>query len=413
MANKTMALRMRVTFLLLLLALAARPAFPAAAPAEVLAGIDVLEQNGYRELKDKSVGLITNQTGVDRRGRTTVTVLANAPGVELKALFSPEHGFAGTLEQESIESGMYILPGGRKIPLYSLYGSTRAPTADMLKGLDALVFDIQDIGARFYTYSTTMAMALEAAKKANIEFFVLDRPNPIGGTAVEGAVLDPSIRHFIAYMPVPVRHGMTMGELARIFNFHARLGAKLQVVALKGWRRDMWHDATDLRWVRPSPNMPDLDSAALYPGTGCFEASNLSVGRGTPVPFRWLGAPWLKPKRVLKRLKKARLKGVTFKAQTFTPEKSVYAGRKTRGIRIVVNDRNAVEPLAVFAHLVTALRDTHPKKFKLKPKRMTLMTGTPAFNKLYESGAGAADIRKFFATEARRFTNERAAFLLY
>lgn len=375
---------MRGACFLLLFALWAPPAHSAAAPAEVLAGIDVLEDNGFRELKDKRIGLITNQTGIDRKGRTTVSILANAPGLELKALFSPEHGFAGTMEQESVESGQYILPDGRKIPLHSLYGSTRAPTADMLKGLDALVFDIQGIGARFYTYSTTMAMALEAAKRQNIEFFVLDRPNPIGGTAVEGPVLEPGIRHFIAYMPVPVRHGMTMGELARIFNFHARLGAKLQVIALKGWRREMWHDQTDLLWVRPSPNMPDLDSAALYPGTGCFEASNLSVGRGTPVPFRWLGAPWLKPKRVIKRLKKAGLKGVEFKPQTLTPEKSVYAGEKTHGIRIIVTDRGAVEPLAVFAHLVTALRDAHPEQFTLQPERMTLMTGSPVFNKLYD-----------------------------
>ena len=383
------------------------------AHAQVASGLDVIEENGFQILKGKNVGLITNQTGVDKRGRSTVDVFANAPGLKLKALFSPEHGFAGTLEQEQIESGSFTLPGGEKIPMYSLYGATRAPTVEMLRGLNALVFDIQDIGARFYTYATTMAMAMESAKANDIEFIILDRPNPIDGNTIEGATRDPGIRDFIAYMPVPTRHGMTMGELARIFNFHARLGARLQVVALKGWRRDMFFEQTGLPWVRPSPNMPDTQAATLYPGTGCFEASNLSVGRGTPHPFGWIGAPWLKPKKLLKRLRKADLPGVTFSAQTYTPEKSVFEGEKSNGIRIVITDKSKVRALDVFAHLVTALRDTHPKTFKLKEERMTLMTGSPSFIDLYKKNSDAQEIITLFKTEARRFASERSPFLLY
>lgn len=380
---------------------------------EVLTGIDVLAESDFEALKGKKIGLITNQTGVDRKGRSIVSVLANAPGVTLKAIFSPEHGFRGTFEQETIESGVFILPEGQKIPLHSLYGSTKAPTREMLQGLEALVFDIQDIGTRFYTYATTMALAMEEAKKEGLEFIVLDRPNPINGNIVGGARLDDTVRHFIAYMPVPTRHGMTMGELARIFNFHARLGARLQVIPLKGWRRSLWFDETTLPWVRPSPNMPDIASATLYPGIGCFEASNLSVGRGTPAPFRWIGATWLKPKKILKRLSRAKLPGIKFKAKTYTPSKSIHKGEKTRGILMTVTNREIVRPLEVFAHLVTALRDTHPQQFKLRPERMTLMTGTPQFNTLYEGHSSAEEIFKLFDAQARRFTAERGAFLMY
>ncbi|MBI2362680.1 MAG: DUF1343 domain-containing protein, partial [Elusimicrobia bacterium] len=227
----------------------------------VLSGLDVLAERGFTELKGKRVGLITNQTGRDHTGRTTVQVLANASDVTLSAMFSPEHGFTGVVEDSAVVSGAFALPDGRTIPLYSLYGATRAPTAAMLKDLDALVFDIQDIGARFYTYSTTMAMAMETAAAAGIDFVVLDRPNPVNGETVEGPVLSTGIRSFIAYLPVPVRHGMTMGELARLHNITASLGAKLTVVPLKGWRRAMWYDQTGLPWTRPSPNMPDLAAA--------------------------------------------------------------------------------------------------------------------------------------------------------
>jgi len=395
----------------LLLALSCAPAL--AAKSDVLSGIDVLEEHGFRELQGKRVGLITNQTGVDRKGRPSARILANASGVRLSALFSPEHGFTGTSDENEIASGTYALPDGGSIPLYSLYGATKAPTPEMLRGLDALVFDIQDIGTRFYTYSATMGMAMEAAAKAGMEFIVLDRPDPVNGEIVEGPILDDDIRHLTAYFPVPVRHGMTMGELARLHNVLGRVGAQLQVVALKGWSRGMWADRTGLPWVRPSPNMPDLDAAALYPGIGCFEASNVSVGRGTKLPFRWIGAPWLDPKPVLKRLKAARLPGIDFSAHSFTPAKSVHQGKKCRGIRIRLKDRDAARPLAVFAHLVTALRDLYPKQFDIRDAEMARMTGTRRFVELYRSGAGPEKLVELFDKDSSRFKTERAPFLLY
>ncbi|HVE14956.1 MAG TPA: DUF1343 domain-containing protein, partial [Elusimicrobiota bacterium] len=342
---------MRAAILVLALCL------PRPARAAVQAGIDVLEHDGFAELKGKRVGLITNPTGVDRSGRPTWEILATAPDVQLVALFAPEHGALGKIEDRDVSSGTWTLPGGRQVPLYSLYGATKAPTTDMLAGLDALVFDIQDIGARFYTYDSTMGMALEAAAHAGKEFVVLDRPNPIGGDIVEGAMLDPGIRHFTAYFPVTTRHGLTVGEIARLHDAVLGLHARLSVVRLEGWHRDMWHDETGLKWVPPSPNMPNLDAAALYPGIGCLEATNMSVGRGTPVPFRWIGAPWLDSKALAKRMNAAKLPGVKFSAESSAPTKVPFKGLRCPGLRIKITDRDALRPVTVFAHLVTALRD--------------------------------------------------------
>ncbi|MBI5597857.1 MAG: DUF1343 domain-containing protein [Elusimicrobia bacterium] len=379
----------------------------------VLSGLDVLADKGFADFKGKRVGLITNQTGRDRSGRTTVQVLANATDVTLSAMFSPEHGFTGVVEDTAVVSGTFALPDGRTIPLYSLYGATRAPTAAMLKDLDVLVFDIQDIGARFYTYSTTMAMAMEAAAAAGIDFVVLDRPNPINGETVEGPVLSTGIRSFIAYLPVPVRHGMTMGELARLHNITSSLGAKLTVVPLKGWRRAMWYDQTGLPWTRPSPNMPDLASAALYPGIACFEASSLSVGRGTEAPFQWVGAPGLKAEAVVAKLNAARLPGIEFRAEQASPSKPPFAGEKVPGVRMRVNDRDAVRPLAVFAHLAAALRDQGGPAFSFDMERLLLFVGMPRFAELYLSGAAAPELEKSLQEGAAAFKTGRAVFLLY
>lgn len=397
-------------FLVAALALAAAAPAPA---AEVLAGIDVLRTNGFQELKGRRVGLITNQTGKDRKGTPTAEVLAGAPGLELKALFSPEHGFSGTSEANSISSETYKLPDGKLIPVYSLYGGTKAPTGETLRGLDTLVFDIQDIGARFYTYATTMALAMEAAAAHNLDFFVLDRPNPITGDIVEGPVLAPEIRHFTAYLAVPVRHGMTMGELARLHNIVSKAGARLQVVPLKGWTRDLWYDQTGLPWTKPSPNMPDLEAATLYPGIGSFESTNLAVGRGTPVPFRWVGAPWFRAREVLLRLQKAELPGIRFELQAYKPTKSLYEGKKCPGIRMRVTDREKVRPLHVFAHLLTAARDLHPVEFGVRWDEQRRMTGNDKLRLLYENGVGAAEIIKMFDDGPRDFDSIRNAFLLY
>jgi len=389
-----------------------------AAAAQVLAGIDVLEEDGFRQLKGLRIGLITNQTGKNRAGRSTIEVLAHAPGVTLAALFMPEHGLQGTLEEGQASSGTVVLEDGRRLPLFnSLYGPqlARAPTPEILGDLklDALVFDIQDIGARFYTYSASMAIAMEAAAKSGLRFVVLDRPNPISGAVVEGPLLDPEIRHITAYFTVPVRHGLTMGELARLHNLVAKAGVKLEVVPLKGWSRELWYDETGLPWTPPSPNMPDLDAAALYPGVGCFEATNVAVGRGTPVPFRWIGAPWFNSRKVFKRLKKANLAGVSFEREEFTPTKSVYQGKRSPGIRIKITDRDKIRPLEVFAHLVTAVRDAHPKDFEVRWPEIRRMVGTDRFKALYESKADARALIAYFNEGPPRFEQVRSAVLLY
>ena len=404
---------MTAAVLAALLAGAPARADEGAALPPVLAGIDVLAERGFEDIKGKRVGLITNQTGRDRTGRTTVQILANASQVTLSALFSPEHGFTGVQDDTNTASGTFALPDGRTVPLYSLYGSTRAPTAAMLYGLDVLVFDIQDVGARFYTYSTTMAMSLEAAAAAGVDFIVLDRPNPVNGEAVEGPVLEDGLRNFMAYLPVPVRHGLTMGELARLHNLSAGLGAKLTIVPLKGWRRSMWYDQTALPWTKPSPNMPDLDAATMYPGIACFEAANVSVGRGTERPFRWVGAPWMDAAAVVKRLRAEDLPGVEFTVEKTTPTKSVYEGELSNGVRMRVTDRDILRPLRVYAHLAAALRDLHPKEFKIDAERLPLFVGTKRFVDLFQSGATVAELDAALDDGLAGFKARRAAFLLY
>lgn len=403
-----MRLRFLAALVLLALSLPVR-----AEETAVLTGLDVLEEKGFSEFKGKRIGLITNQTGRDRKGHSTVQVFANASNIRLTAMFSPEHGFNGVIEDTSVVSGTFTLPDGSGIPLYSLYGATRAPTSAMLKDIDVLVFDIQDIGARFYTYSTTMAMAMEAAAAAGIDFVVLDRPNPVNGEAVEGPSLSTGVRSFIAYLPVPVRHGMTMGELARLHNITASLGAKLTVIPLKGWRRRMWYDQTGLPWTPPSPNMPDLAAAALYPGIACFEASNLSVGRGTESPFQWVGAPGLKAEAVVKRLRAQDLPGLEFRAESAAPTKPPYAGENVPGIRMRVTDRDAVRPLAVFAHLAAALRDLGGPAFSFDMKRLPFFVGSNRFSELYEAGAPAAELEKSLQEGVAAFKTGRTVFLLY
>ncbi|MBI5624432.1 MAG: DUF1343 domain-containing protein [Elusimicrobia bacterium] len=389
---------------------------PCAHPGPVATGLDVLEASGFAELKGKRVGLITNQTGKDGRGRTTVDVLANAPGVTLAKLFSPEHGFTGMSEEHSVSSTTLRL-GGREIPIISLYsGGIKGmrPRPEDLKDLDVLVFDIQDIGARFYTYLATMAMALEEAAAAGVPFMVLDRPNPVTGRIMEGPILeDLSLRGVTptAYFQVPVRHGMTAGEMAMFHNREVRHPA-LKVITLKGWKRSMWFDQTGLPWTPPSPNMPDIDAAALYPGIGCFEASNISVGRGTPFPFRWVGAPWLDAPGILKRLKAAKPAGVSFALQAYVPTKSVFTGQRCEGIRMTITNREKLRPMEVFAHLAAAMRDLHPE-FVFRWDEVKRMVGTDAFKELYEAKEPPKAMLKLFDTGPKSFRGSRRPFLLY
>src|SRR5438876_5094671 len=290
------------------------------ADAQVLTGIDALERDGFKQLNGMRIGLVTNQTGRDRSGRSTIDALFKAPSVKLVALFSPEHGIHG-LADEKVSDTKDDQTG---LPIYSLYGETRRPKPEQLKEIDALVYDIQDIGARFYTYTATLGYVMEEAAKAKLPVFVLDRPNPINGVDVEGPPADADKLSFIAYHPIPVRHGLSVGELARLYNEERHIGADLRVIKMENWRRAMWFDATGLVWINPSPNMRSLTEAALYPGVGLLETTNLSVGRGTDTPFEVIGAPWLDGPRLATYLNARRIPGVRFIPLRFTPKSSVF-----------------------------------------------------------------------------------------
>src|ERR1022692_2757728 len=298
----------------------------------VKTGIDVLEEHGFDVLqipgRKKKIGLVTNQTGLDADGRRTIDVLAQAPGVSLDAIFSPEHGVTGTLDTTDVSNSKDAATG---IPVYSVYGAkdaARRPPPDVIKQLDAIVFDIQDAGVRFYTYETTLGYFLEAAASAGVELIVLDRPDPITGSFVQGPVADAGRESFTNYWTVPPRHGMTLGELAKMFNAERNINAKLTVVAMEGWQRGDWFDSTGLAWVNPSPNLRSVTEAGLYPGVGLIEGTNVSVGRGTDTPFELLGAPWMKSRELATYLNGRGIAGVRFVPLTFTPTASNYAGQK-------------------------------------------------------------------------------------
>jgi uncharacterized protein YbbC (DUF1343 family) len=331
------------------------------ADAEVLTGIDVLARDNFKQLQGMRVGLVTNHTGRDRRGRLTIDVLHKAPGVRLVALFAPEHGIRGLLDEKVSDS----VDEKTGLPIHSLYGESRRPRPEQLKDLDAVVFDIQDIGARFYTYISTLGHVMEEAARAGKPVFVLDRPNPIGGTEVEGPVADPDKLSFIAYHTLPVRHGMTVGELARLFNEQREFGADLRVVKMENWRRAMWLDATGLTWVNPSPNMRSLTEATLYPGVGLLETTNLSVGRGTDTPFELVGAPWLDGQRLAAHLNARHLPGVRFIPVRFTPKASVFRNEECGGVNIVVTNRAAFRPVRTGIEMAVALRRLYPAEWKV------------------------------------------------
>ncbi|HNW44473.1 MAG TPA: DUF1343 domain-containing protein [Elusimicrobiales bacterium] len=385
---------------------------PGALAAELtMTGLDVLERDGFKQLEGKRVGLITNHTSVDLKGVNAVDAFYKAGNFKLAAIFSPEHGFRGTEEGGAyIENSSDPVTG---VPVYSLYGKNKQrPTPEMLKDLDILVFDIQDIGARFYTYLTTMGYAMEEAAKAGLPFMVLDRPNPIGG-AIEGPVLDKDISAFTAYFPVPTRHGFTAGEMALFHKARQALKLELTVVAMENWTRDLFFDQTGIVWTNPSPNIKNVDAELLYPGLGCFEASNLSVGRGTDIPFVWFGAPWMNAGKIAKGLAKAGLKGVKFSPLRLTPSKDVYEGKSCEGVRIEVTDRAAVRALDIFTQAVYLLKEHNAADFKLKPAEIRKMTGSADLFNLLEAGEKPAGIKAAFEKSNSAFRVEAANFLLY
>jgi uncharacterized protein YbbC (DUF1343 family) len=374
----------------------------------VLAGIDVLEAERFERLRGKRVGLVTNQTGQSRAGASTIDLLAHAPGVTLAALFSPEHGIRGQLD-ENVASSRDEKTG---LTIHSLYGDTRRPTAAMLEGIDTLVVDLQGIGGRFWTYDTTVAYVLEEAATHKLPVVLLDRPNPIDGFDVEGPFQDASAIGFTGYLPMPIRHGMTMGELARLFNGEKNIGADLTVVAMKHWRRDAWFDETGLRWVNPSPNMRNMVAATLYPGIGAIEGTNISVGRGTDTPFEQIGAPWIDGPALASALNGRGLPGIRFYPVAFTPAAGAkLGGQACQGVFMVVTDRDSLRPVRVGLEIASALSARYGQQFKLEDAATLL--GSKATIEKIRMGVDPAAIAASWHADEEKWRLTRAKYLLY
>ena len=373
----------------------------------VRTGIDVLENENYDPLKGLRVGLITNQTGMDSEGQRTVDALAHAPGVKLVAIFSPEHGLLGAANGP-VGSTKDLATG---LPVYSLYGKQTRPTNSMLKGVDALVFDIQDAGVRFYTYVTTLGYTMEAAAKKGIAFYVLDRPDPLGGLVVQGPILDPERRSFVGYFPLPVRYGMTLGELAGMFNQEEKLGLQLHVIKLQGWERTDWFDETGLKWINPSPNLRSLTEAILYPGVAMIEGANVSVGRGTDTPFELLGAPWIDGKWLAAYLNSRNIQGVRFVPVDFTPQSSPDEGQLCHGVQIFLVDRQALNAPELGIELASALYGLFPKDFKLD-QTLPLIGSQWVISDIRE-GVDPKRIEYLWQEQLAKFRTLRSRYLLY
>ncbi len=377
-------------------------------PSGALTGIDVLQRDDFRQLAGRNVGLITNHTGLNREGTSTVTLLHAAEQVNLVALFSPEHGFAGALDQAKISDARDEATG---LKIYSLYGANRAPTAESLQGIDTLVFDIQDIGTRFYTYISTMGNAMKAAAEHGIRFVVLDRPNPIGGVEVQGPMLDPGSESFVGFHPMPVRHGMTAGELARMFNAELKLDLELTVVAVDGWRRRDFFDATGLVWTNPSPNMRSLTQALLYPGIGLIETTNVSVGRGTDTPFEVIGAPWIEPLTLARELNAADLPGIRFVPIRFTPDDSKFKDQLCGSVNFIVTNRDEFEPLATGLTVAVTLRRLYPDDWDTAS--LNRLLGNAEARDAILAGKSVDEIRDGYEAGLQSFKKRRSAYLLY
>lgn len=373
----------------------------------VASGVDVLAADRFAPLKGLRVGLITNHTGLDAAGNRIIDLLRDAPGVQLAALFSPEHGLYGNVD-EKIASGMEPT---LRLPVYSLYGDVKRPTDQMLEGIDALVFDIQDAGARFYTYISTMGYAMEAAAKKGIPLYVLDRPNPITASRVQGPVMDAGLKSFTGYFPLPVQHGMTVGELARLFNGEYRIGADLHVIRMRGYRRTTWYDDTGLPWINPSPNLRSLTEAALYPGVAMAEGANVSVGRGTDTPFELLGAPWMDADKLADYLNGRHIPGVRFAPVHFTPNENIYKDRTCHGVRITLLDRNALDAPALGVEIISALHTLHPADFQVND---TLgLIGARSVLQAVKDGEDPRTIARSWQVSLATFQDLRAKYLLY
>jgi uncharacterized protein YbbC (DUF1343 family)/CubicO group peptidase (beta-lactamase class C family) len=380
---------------------------PSAGIAPVLAGIDVLQKEQFKRLAGRNIGLVTNHTGKAIDGTPTIDLLAKAPNVKLVALFSPEHGIRGELD-EKVGDSTDTKTG---LPVYSLYGERRKPTAETLKGIDTLVYDIQDIGCRFYTYISTLGLIMEAAKEHNLKVIVLDRPNPLGGVILEGPMRDDSRESFIAYHSLPVRHGLTVGELAKMFNEERKLNVALEVVTATGWKRGDLFDRTALPWRNPSPNMRHLSAALLYPGVGLLETTNISVGRGTERPFEWIGAPWLDGRALAIYLSQQGIPGIKFVPVSRTPSSSVFKNQVCNGVDFIIEDWSKVHPVRFGLELAAALRATHPQGWNPKSYDR-LLVHKQTFDSVL-SGTPVDKIEASWQAGLEQFRTRRAKFLLY
>jgi uncharacterized protein YbbC (DUF1343 family) len=380
----------------------------------VKTGLEVLVRDGFKPLQGKRVGLVTNHSAVTPDRTSIIDVVAAGKGFTLVALFSPEHGIRGT-EDTNVASGKDQKTG---LPVHSLYGKTRKPTPEMLRDVDLLVFDLQDIGARYYTYISTLALVMEAAKENDKAVLVLDRPNAIGGDAVEGPILEEGLRgNFIGYFGLPTRHGMTLGELARLYDAEFKIGGRLDVVKMEGWTRSMYFDDTGLPWINPSPNMRSLPAAIAYPGLGALEGTNLSVGRGTEKPFVWYGAPWLDGDRLCAELEARKLPGVRWKPVKFTPAKQPampaypHTGQECGGFEVDIRDRAAFRPVAASLHVLDALYRLHPKDLTFG--RSCGMIGLKSIETDLKAGKSPAEIERAWQPDLDAFKAARAKALLY
>ena len=374
----------------------------------VLTGIDVLVRDQFKSLNGRRIGLITNQTGIDRNGVATALLLHQAPNVQLLALFSPEHGIKGTLDTTLISNSR---DGATGLKIFSLYGESREPAEDMLEGIDTLVFDIQDIGTRYYTYISTMGNAMRAAARHGLRFMVLDRPNPINGSEVTGPVLDDGSQSFVGFHRIPVRHGMTVGELAMLFNAELQMNLDLEVIRMEGWKRSDFFSETGLPWIDPSPNMRNLTQALLYPGIGLLETTNLSVGRGTDTPFEVIGAPWLDGVLLAASLNQLGLAGVAFIPVEFTPDASKFANELCHGINIQITDRARFRPVHTGLEIARLLRQLYPLTWDVNAYQRLLSSESTW--QAIRDGQSIAEIETSFAFDLRHFMERRAPYLLY
>jgi uncharacterized protein YbbC (DUF1343 family)/CubicO group peptidase (beta-lactamase class C family) len=377
----------------------------------VLTGINVLEKNDFDLVRGKRVGVLTNQTGVDSGGSRTIDLLAHAPGVTLTAIFSPEHGVTGELDTTNVSNSRDTATG---VPVYSVYGATdqaRRPPLDILKQLDAVVFDVQHAGVRFYTYETTLGYFLEAAAKTGTQIIVLDRPNPINGAFVQGPLSQPGMENFTNYGPVPVRHGMTMGELAQMFNSEHNIHAKLTVVPMQGWMRGDWLDSISVEWVNPSPNLRSLTEATLYPGVGLVEGTNVSVGRGTDTPFELLGAPWMNARELASYLNARQIPGVRFVPITFTPNASNYSGQPCHGVNLVLTNRDFLDSPELGIELASALLKLYPQQFHIE-KMIDILANRNVYDEITR-GDDPHAIALNWQDELQKFQKTREKYLIY